>query len=135
MTGLAPTPAHRDPDVVNAAIAALAGLRAQTALTVALMLTDDGFEIARNPGAESDDQRLSSMSSSLQALSEAIVRELDLGATRFALLDAADGHVLLMRVPGKEIVLAAVFDDGDTLGKALTVTRLVVADFAAAITD
>lgn len=130
MTGLAPTPAHRDPDVVNAAIAALAGLRAQTALTVALMLTDDGFEIARHPRAEAQDQRLASMASSLQALGEAIIRELHLGDSRSMLLAADDGHTLLLRVPGQAIVLAAVFKAEETVGAALAATRAAANAFA-----
>ncbi len=128
-------PLHRDPRIIDAAVAALAQLRERASTSVGLMLTDDGFEIARNPGAESADMRLASMSSSLQALSEAIARELDLGQTRFALVDAAEGHVLLMRVPDREIVLAVVFDERNTLGIVLSATRHVVAEFGAAIAD
>jgi predicted regulator of Ras-like GTPase activity (Roadblock/LC7/MglB family) len=125
-------PAHRDPRVVDAAVLALAQLRERCpSASVAIMLTDDGFEIARDPGAGTDDQRFASMSSSLQALGEAIARELSLGATRYALVEAAGGHVLLQRVPDRQIVLAAVFDDYETVGKALTISRLVITDFAA----
>lgn len=126
-------PLHRDPEVIAAATQALTELRERCTFSVALVLTDDGFEIARDPGTGSDDQRLASMSSSLQALGEAITRELKLGEARYALVEAADGHVLLLRVPGHQIVLAAVFDDNETVGKALTVSRHVITDFAASL--
>lgn len=125
-------PLHRDPHVVDASRDMLVRLRTRTpSCIVAVMLTDDGFEIARDPETGGGDQRLASMSSSLQALAEAITRELSLGTTRYALIDAAEGRALLLRVPDQPIVLAAVFDDEETAGKALFASRHLLTDFAA----
>ncbi len=125
-------PTHRHPHIVEAATEALVQLRsACPSFTVAVVLSDDGFEIARDPATTAENQRLASMSSSLQALAEAIVRELALGPTRYALVDADDGHVLLLRIPEQPIVLAAVFGDEETAGKALLASRRVITDFAA----
>lgn len=134
MNDAAPLPPHRDPAVAATASEALATLRELCpSLNVALLLTDDGFEIARTPKNGSGDQRLSSMASSLQALSEAIARELALGAAQYALVEASIGRVLLRRIDGQPIVLAAVFDDDETVGRAISVSRRVVDDLAAAL--
>ncbi|WP_166869462.1 roadblock/LC7 domain-containing protein [Salinibacterium sp. ZJ70] len=125
-------PTHRHPQTVEAATDALVQLReACPSFTVAVVLSDDGFEIARDPATSDANQRLASMASSLQALAEAIAKELALGATRYALIEAEDGHVLLLRVPEQPIVLAAVFGDEETSGKALLASRRVITDFAA----
>jgi len=125
-------PAHRDPRVIAASAGALRSLRELCpSLTVAVLLTDDGFEIARTPTNSGDDQRLSSMASSLQALSEAIVRELALGTTQYALVEATVGRVLLRRLSGGSIVLSAVFDDDETVGRAISISRRVLDDLAA----
>ncbi len=127
-TGL---PAHRDPRVIDASAAALRSLRELCpSLTIAVLLTDDGFEIARTPANTGGDQRLSSMASSLQALSEAIARELALGTTQYALVEATVGRVLLRRLAGGSIVLAAVFDDDETVGRAISISRRVLEDLA-----
>ncbi|MCW4386214.1 roadblock/LC7 domain-containing protein [Salinibacterium sp. SYSU T00001] len=127
-------PPHRDPHTVDIAHRALAVLgELSPSLGIAVVLTDDGFEVARHPRRDSADQRLASMASSLQALSEAIVRELRLGAPGYVIIEATEGHVLLRRVPGRQMVLAAVFDSDESVGKAISVSRKVAEDFSAAI--
>jgi len=134
MTDETELPAHRDPRVIDASTEALRSLRELCpSLTVAVLLTDDGFEIARTPANLAGDQRLSSMASSLQALSEAIARELELGTTQYALVEATVGRVLLRRVAGGSIVLAAVFDDDETVGRAISISRRVLDDLAVAL--
>lgn len=135
MTDDAPLPPHRDPRVAAASSAALSTFRELCpSLNVALLLTDDGFEIARTPVNGAGDQRLPSMASSLQALSEAIARELALGAAQYALIEATVGRVLLRRIDGLPIVLAAVFDDDETVGRAISISRRVGEDLAAELT-
>lgn len=127
-------PLHRDPHTVDVAQRALAALgELSPSLGVAVVLTDDGFEVARHPRRDQGDQRLASMASSLQALSEAIVRELHLGVTGYVIIDASAGHVLLRRIPDRQMVLAAVFDSDESVGKAIAVSRRVAEDFSAAI--
>lgn len=127
-------PAHRDPHIVAEAQRALVTLNELTpALKVAVLLTDDGFEIARYPELAGGDQRLPSMASSLQALSDAVTRELVLGTTRFALIEAADGRVLLRRIPGHSIGFAAVFGEEEAVGQAISLSRRVVDDLVAAL--
>lgn len=127
-------PAHRDPMIVELAASALRELHELVpSLVGAVLLTDDGFEISRAP-QRSTDERLASMASSLQALSEAVVRELSLGDAAFALIEATDGRVLLRRIAGAPIVLAGVFGDEETLGRAISVSRKIADDLAAALT-
>lgn len=112
-------PPHRDPAIVSAAGAALAGLAAACRpLRAAVVLTDDGFEIARVPQAGSG-QRLASMASALQALADAVVRELRIGTTDHLQLLASEGAVVVRRVGAHPCALVAVFDEhpgADELG-------------------
>lgn len=123
-TRLAPTQPHRDAAVIAHAAAALAGMRELgTSLVHAVVLTDDGFEVVRTP-ATAHDGRLASMASSIQALADAVAAESKLGASEVVIIAADAGHVIQRRVFGRELVLAAVFDSGETLGKALAITKL-----------
>ena len=127
-------PAHRDPRIVDASILALSRLRMRfPSCTTALILTDDGFEVARESHTDASGNRLASMSSSMQALTEALARELHVGVTRYTFLDAEDGIVLIMRVPQQRLVLVAVFDHFDTTGRVLLLARHIVTDFAAEV--
>lgn len=106
--------AHRDPAVVSAASAALAGLAAACrSVRVATVLTDDGFTIARIPQVGSG-ERLASMASTLQALTDAVVRELRIGTTDHLQLVASDGAVVVRRVGDRPCALIAVFDEPPT---------------------
>jgi hypothetical protein len=127
-------PAHRDPHVIAEANRALVTLNELTpALRVAILLTDDGFEIARYPESETSEQRLPSMASSLQALSDAVVRELTLGTSRFSLIEAAEGRVIMRRIPGHPIGFAAVFGEEEAVGQAISLSRRVVDDLLVAL--
>lgn len=118
---------HRDERVIAQAAAALATMREHgSSLVYAVVLTDDGFEVVHAParaGAEHDG-RLASMASSIQALADAVAAELRLGGSDCVVLVAEHGHVIQRRIAGRPLVLAAVFDLDETLGKALAVTRL-----------
>lgn len=129
-----PLPLHRDPFVADAAAGALDELRtALPSLLGAMLLTDDGFEIARTPAAareataaSASGNRLASLASSMQALTEAISRELTLGDARLSLIDTEHGRVLFRRVPERPIVLAAMMRDDATLGQGISSTARAV---------
>lgn len=129
-------PLHRDPAVIAHGDAVLREMRElATSLVYAVILTDDGFEVVHVPAARagdaSSDGRLASMASSIQALSEAVARELGIGESRSVIIDSDNGHVVQLRVPGQPLVLAALFDDDETLGKALSLSRRSAEKFAA----
>lgn len=108
MTTLAP---HRDPAIVSAASAALAGFAAECRLLrAASALTDDGFTIARIPQAGTG-ERLASMASTLQALTDAVVRELRIGTTDHLQVVASEGAVVVRRVGAQRCAIIAVFDE------------------------
>ena len=132
-------PAHRDPRIIAAANESIEQLRdLLPSLVVALCVTDDGFEIARTTAtayatADNHDDRLPSMASSMQALSEAVARELHLGDTRLSYIEADHGRVVFRRVPEHSIVLAAVVSDDESMGRATSMTRRAVDLFSAAL--
>lgn len=128
------TALHKDPRVVELCTAAVRELsELSTALRYATVLTDDGFEVASTPAHKSDD-RLATMASSIQALSEAVAGELAIGQAQYVVLAAESGHVIQLRVPSHELVLAALFALDETLGKALSTSRVAAERLAAALT-
>ena len=120
-------PAAQNPAIVEACNRALDGLRAQSrSFQVASFATDDGFEITRRPVSADQDQRLASMASSLQALTEAVAHDRRLGTTQYSLVEAEMGRVLLRRVPGQPIMLLAVFGTEEQSGIAVTLSRVIL---------
>ena len=129
----APLALHKDPTVIALATTALHDLTDLIpSVRYATVLTEDGFEVDGVPAYEED--KLSSMASSLQGLSEAVVRELTMGGAQYVIVAADDGHVVQLRVPGQQLVLAAVFDLDEPLGNALATCRFAVERFATALT-
>jgi predicted regulator of Ras-like GTPase activity (Roadblock/LC7/MglB family) len=128
-------PAHLDPVVIDCGQRTLSRMaELATSLVYASVLTEDGFEIAALAGSSIDGGRFASMSSSMQALSDAVARELDLGATNYLITSAPGGHVIQLRVPGEDWVLAALFDHHETLGKGLSVSR-ISADYMSSLME
>ncbi|MBI5160846.1 MAG: roadblock/LC7 domain-containing protein [Micrococcales bacterium] len=118
-------PAHLDPQVKEHAARVLAGMREFAASMIyAAVLTDDGFEVADYSDGRTDASRMASMSSSVQALSDAVARELRIGTAEYVIIASDQGHVLQRRVPGQPLVLAALFDTYETLGKAIAVSKM-----------
>lgn len=111
MTVTEAIPAHRDPAVVAATERALDELSARCpTLIVAVLLTDDGFEVSRTEGErDGDDDRLASMGSTLQALGEAVARELRLGDASHVVVAGARGSMLVRRVSTLPFALIGVF--------------------------
>ena len=114
---------HMKPKVVESAATLLTEMKAaSSSLTYAALLTDDGFDVARVP-AQTDGSRFAGMASSMQALGEAVAHELKIGDSDYLIIASAKGHVVQLRVPGKELVLSALFDNDATVGHALATVR------------
>ncbi len=123
---------HKDPFVIGLATTALHDLTDLVpSVRYATVLTEDGFEVDGVPAYEED--RLSNMASSIQALSEAVARELTIGSAQYVIIATEGAHVIQLRVPGQQLVLAAVFELDETLGKALATCRFAAERFAAAL--
>ena len=117
--------AHRDPVTIAIGSAVLEGMRdVCPSLTYAALLTDDGFDIVRLPDAPTDGNRFASMASSVQALSDAVARELSMGSSQYIVIASDNGYVIQLRVPHHPMVLSALFGNDETLGKALSISRL-----------
>jgi predicted regulator of Ras-like GTPase activity (Roadblock/LC7/MglB family) len=111
------------PVVVEAASTLLTEMRGATSsLTYAALLTDDGFDVARFP-VQTDGAKFAGMASSMQALGDAVTHELKIGNSEYLIIASAKGHVVQLRVPGKQLVLSALFDNDATVGHALAITR------------
>jgi len=122
---------HRDPATITHGSAALLHLRDLcSSLTYATLLTDDGFEVTSLGGADIATARMASMASSMQALGDAVTRELRIGAADYIIIASASGYVIQLRVPGQQLVLSALFDADETVGKALSSARLAIAEMA-----
>jgi uncharacterized protein len=118
------TPLHQDPVAIERGAAVLAEMKQLcTSLVYAALLTDDGFEVVRLARAQTDGARFASMASSMQALGDAVARELQLGTSQYIIIASPAGYVVQLRVPEHPVVLSALFDDDETVGKALAVTR------------
>ncbi|MGV8886273.1 MAG: roadblock/LC7 domain-containing protein [Microbacteriaceae bacterium] len=118
------TSLHRDPRAIEIGVAALAELRELApSLVFAAIISDDGFELAHVPQNSIDVGRFGSMTSSVQALSDAVTRELSIGTSGYVVIASEKGHVLQLRVPGYPLILAALFDTHEMLGKALASSR------------
>jgi predicted regulator of Ras-like GTPase activity (Roadblock/LC7/MglB family) len=112
-------------DVVDAARRQLAELVAANAeITLALVTSADGFEVAAHPDLPMA-QRIAAMSSSLQALSEAIVREAGLSRSRSLIIETDGGTIVVLGIPdtSPRLSLAVVASGNEILGRLLWATR------------
>lgn len=123
---------HKDPQIIAHAQAILQGLSEYCAsLNFATILTEDGFEVASLGHDGESRNRMAAMASSMQALGEAVTRDLKKGGCEYIIVAAPQGYMIQLRVPGQLLVMAACFDAGETLGKALSVSKLAAAQMAA----
>jgi predicted regulator of Ras-like GTPase activity (Roadblock/LC7/MglB family) len=94
-------------------------------VTLAVLTSADGFEIAAHPRGLPMAQRLAAMSSSLQALSEAMVGEAGLEGIRNLVIESNGGTVIVLGV-GKltpRLSLTVVAQGEETLGHLLWASR------------
>lgn len=128
-------PLHRQPVAIDSCTAVITEMRELApSLVYASVITEDGFEITHTPDGTFDGGRLASMTSSVQALGDAVTRELAMGVSGYVVIAAEKGHLLQLRVPGHPLILAALFDDHELLGKALAVSRRGVEKLATLLT-
>lgn len=112
-------------DVVDATRRQLAELvAANTEITLALVTSADGFELAAHPDLPMA-QRIAAMSSSLQALSEAIAREAGLSRSRSLIIETDGGTIVVLGIPdtSPRLSLAVVASGNEILGRLLWATR------------
>lgn len=115
-----------DPAVVRAAtlhLESFANSNAGVLLTV--LTTSDGFEVAAHPADSATAARIAAMSSSIQALSEALAREAGLSANRSLILETDTGTVVVVGLAetSPKMSLAVVATGSELLGKLLWATR------------
>lgn len=118
---------HRDQAVIDACALVIAELQELTpSLVFASVITSDGFEITHAPANSFNSERLASMTSSVQALGDAVARELAMGSNGYVVMALDGGNLLQIRVPGQRVILAALFNNQELLGKGLAVSRRAV---------
>lgn len=93
-------------------------------VTLALVTSSDGFEVAAHPALPVA-QRIAAMSSSLQALSEAIAREAGRGRSRNLIIETDNGTILVLGIPNTtpRLSLAVIASGSEVLGRLLWATR------------
>jgi uncharacterized protein len=115
---------HRNADVRQACTDSLQFLSKDCAsLKLAVVVSDDGFDVASVLVEKTAGDRLASMTSSMQALGDAVMREVKMGDCDHLMIESATGHVIQRRVPGHPLVICAVFDQRETVGRCLYFTQ------------
>jgi predicted regulator of Ras-like GTPase activity (Roadblock/LC7/MglB family) len=112
-------------DLANRASAQLEALgAANRGISLAVLTSEDGFEIAAYRAATISG-RIAAMSSSLQALSEAITREAGLAGTRGLVIEAETGTIVVLGIASTapRLSLAVVASNDETLGTLLWAAR------------
>ena len=92
---------------------------------LAVLTSGDGFEVAAHPSNLPAVRRLAAMSSSLQALSEAMVQEAGLVRIRNLIIESDGGTVIVLGV-GKvtpRLSLTVVASGDEVLGRLLWASR------------
>lgn len=95
-----------------------------SSLKLAVVLSDDGFEVSRVGEDEAEDGRFASMASSIQALSEAVTEDRNLGKQDVVAIQAGGGKILQLRI-AETYVLSAQFSNEDLLGRNLIDLRKI----------
>jgi uncharacterized protein len=95
-------------------------------ISLAVLTSADGMEIAAHPPQDSITQRLAAMTSSIQALSEAMMREAGLSRSRDVIVESETGVIVVVGIAGgggPHLSLAVVVAGEHTLGQVLWATR------------
>jgi predicted regulator of Ras-like GTPase activity (Roadblock/LC7/MglB family) len=98
---------------------------ATSGVTLAVLTSGDGFEIAAHPRGLPTVQRLAAMSSSLQALSEAMVQEAGLVRIRNLIIESDGGTVIVLGIGNvtPRLSLTVVASGDEILGRLLWASR------------
>lgn len=94
-------------------------------VVLAVLTSGDGFEITAHPRNLATVQRLAAMSSSLQALSEAMVHEAGLVKVRNLIIESDGGTVIVLGIGNvtPRLSLTVVTSGDETLGRLLWAAR------------
>ena len=97
---------------------------ASRGISLAVLTSEDGFEVAAYRAAAISG-RIAAMSSSLQALSEAITREAGLAGSRGLVIEAETGNIVVLGITSTtpRLSLAVVASKDETLGALLWAAR------------
>jgi len=91
---------------------------------LAVLTSGDGFEVASYPPNQAMTPKIAAMSSSMQALSEALTREAGLTKNKNLIIETESGTVLIVGLAGTQrLSLAIVAKNGELLGKLLWASR------------
>lgn len=115
-----------DPAIVEAATLHLeAFVQANAGVQLTVLTSSDGFEVAAHPADSTSAARIAAMSSSIQALSEALAREAGLSGNRSLIVETDTGTVLVLGLTGTtpRMSLAVVGTGSELLGKLLWASR------------
>lgn len=114
-----------DPEVVHVGARHLqAFATANPDVTLAVLTSGDGFEVASYPPDQPMTARIAAMSSSMQALSEALTREAGLTDNRNLIIETSGGTVMILGLASApRLSLAIVAKSGELLGKLLWASR------------
>jgi uncharacterized protein len=126
------------PQVVAAAQGSLQEfVDANSEVKLAVVTSGDGFEVAAHPRGLPAAQRLAAMSSSLQALSEAIVREAELGRARNLIIESDGGTIVVLGIASTlpRLSLAVVASGNEILGRLLWASRSCCASLERSCAD
>jgi len=121
-----PTSQRFDTNITESARQQLeAFVSATPGVTLAVLTSGDGFEIAAHPRGLPKAQRLSAMSSSLQALSEAMVQEAGLVRIRNLIIESDGGTVIVLGIGTvlPRLSLTVVASGDEILGRLLWASR------------
>lgn len=128
------TPLHKNNAVKLACAEALAELNAfSNSVRIAVVVSDDGFEVSSMDGQSSTSDRIASLASSMQALGDAVARETKLNSCERIIIESDDGHVLQRRIEGHPLVLCALFGKQETLGRAIFAVNTCTGQIATAL--
>lgn len=95
-------------------------------ITLAVLTSGDGFEIAAHPRRQAGlTQRIAAMSSSLQALAEALVREVGVARNRSLIIESEGAAIVVLGITCLALPasLSVVATGGPSLGQLLWASR------------
>ena len=101
-------------------------------ITFAVLLSEDGFEVAALDMDHARTSRLAAMGSSLAAISSAIALEAGISACRRLIVESDEGVVAVMKVPDCKppMILAVVCSDPTKLGQLIWSARQCCAELS-----
>jgi predicted regulator of Ras-like GTPase activity (Roadblock/LC7/MglB family) len=98
-------------------------------ITSAIIATTDGFEIAVVAASKEESSKLSAISSSISAIGDMAVKEVDMGECHESITIESDrGYIVIMTIPHPDspMVLSVAATKELTLGKLVYYAKLVV---------